>query len=365
MFRKYFLPALAVIGFLYAVYSVKNTNEAPPVAPPPVAPSASPFSTFIFGAGIIEANTENIVIGAPVAGIVTAVPVKVGARVRAGDPLVLLDDRELRAALAVRKARLAATWARRDRLFALPRPEEVTIAQAKRAEAAAHAAEMETQRARAAGVSDLGTVSAEEMDRRTSAAAMAQAKLSQAEADLALLRSGAWTPDRDLAHLEVAAAEAEGAEIQTAIERLTVRAPSDGEVLQVNVRVGERATTGERGLILLGHTHPLAVRVDIDEYDAWRFQSGTEAVAFVRGNPQIKMPLTFSHLEPMLTPKRSLTGESTERVDTRVLQAIYHFDRGTRPVYIGQQVDVYIATPNSPDGHAETQQRGEETGEKP
>ena len=46
--------------------------------------------------------------------------------------------------------------------------------------------------------------------------------------------------------------------------------------------------------------------------------------------------------EPYVVPKRSLTGESTERVDTRVLQVIYAFDRGTMPVYVGQQMDVYV-----------------------
>jgi len=37
--------------------------------------------------------------------------------------------------------------------------------------------------------------------------------------------------------------------------------------------------------------------------------------------------------EPYVVPKRSLTGDSTERVDTRVLQAIYSFDRGDLTIY--------------------------------
>jgi HlyD family secretion protein len=42
-------------------------------------------------------------------------------------------------------------------------------------------------------------------------------------------------------------------------------------------------------------------------------------------------------------PKRSLTGASTERVDTRVLQVIYRFPNTLgRPVYVGQQVDLFI-----------------------
>jgi hypothetical protein len=40
-------------------------------------------------------------------------------------------------------------------------------------------------------------------------------------------------------------------------------------------------------------------------------------------------------------PKKNLTGDTTERVDTRVLQVIFALDKGT-PVYAGQQMDVFI-----------------------
>ena len=41
-------------------------------------------------------------------------------------------------------------------------------------------------------------------------------------------------------------------------------------------------------------------------------------------------------------PKKSLTGDSSERVDTRVLQIIYQFDKQDMPIFSGQQMDVYI-----------------------
>ena len=42
-------------------------------------------------------------------------------------------------------------------------------------------------------------------------------------------------------------------------------------------------------------------------------------------------------------PKKSLTGDSTERVDTRVLQVIYEFDpTGLPPLFVGQQMEVFI-----------------------
>ena len=49
-----------------------------------------------------------------------------------------------------------------------------------------------------------------------------------------------------------------------------------------------------------------------------------------------------------MVPKKSLTGDSTERVDTSVLQVIYALElppdgsyRAT-DVYVGQQLDVFI-----------------------
>jgi hypothetical protein len=94
--------------------------------------------------------------------------------------------------------------------------------------------------------------------------------------------------------------------------------------------------------MIMGTVDPLHVRVDIDEHDAWRVRGGSKAVAFVRGNKDISTTLEFVRFEPYVVPKRSLTGESTERVDTRVLQVLYRFTRGTLPIYVGQQMDIYI-----------------------
>jgi HlyD family secretion protein len=84
------------------------------------------------------------------------------------------------------------------------------------------------------------------------------------------------------------------------------------------------------------------VRVDIDETDAWRFRPGAPAVAFVRGNAELKSPLRFVRVEPYVVPKTSLTGDTAERVDTRVLQVIYSFNPAAFPVYVGQLMDVFI-----------------------
>jgi hypothetical protein len=118
----------------------------------------------------------------------------------------------------------------------------------------------------------------------------------------------------------------------------------------VNVRVGEfaPADTLTDPLLLLGSVTPLHVRVDVDETDAWRVEAGAPTVGVLRGNSDIRTGLRFVRFEPYVVPKRSLTGESTERVDTRVLQVIYSLDRGDLPIFVGQQMDVFIEAP----GHA-------------
>ncbi|HEY2343825.1 MAG TPA: hypothetical protein VGH90_12365, partial [Chthoniobacteraceae bacterium] len=90
-------------------------------------------------------------------------------------------------------------------------------------------------------------------------------------------------------------------------------------------------------------------RVDIDEQDACRVRAGQAAFGSTRGAATQRLPLTFVRFEPYVVPKVALTGDSTERTDTRVLQAIYRIEplpeksggEASR-VFVGQQMDVYI-----------------------
>jgi HlyD family secretion protein len=370
MIRKYLLPLLAVAGMLFGIWTVivgsRPVTAALPVTPPPKAP----FQTFVAGAGLIEASTENIAIGTHVAGIVTEVYVTVGSMVKAGEPLFKLDDRALQAELAIRQTTLKQAQERLARLLSLPRPEEIPPAEARVKEAEASLADAKHQFALMESVTDRRAISQDELNRRRFAVEVAAAKLKQARAELTLLKAGSWKPDIDIARAEVAAAEAQVKATETDVERLTVRAPVNGQVLQVKVRVGEFAQTGvlQTPLILLGNVDHLHVRVDVDENDAWRVRAGVPAIAYVRGNRDLSTPLTFVRFEPFIVPKRSLTGDSTERVDTRVLQVLYSFDREQLPVYVGQQMDVFIEAPSiapSTDGSTAPQQNSREVSGEP
>lgn len=299
MIRKYILPLLAVVGFFFGIRTIISGRKTPPVMPPLVEPARPTFEKFVAGAGLVESSTENIAIGAPVGGVVQSVPVTVGTQVRKGDILFVLDERDVRSEFTVRKSSLDLARA------------ELTDAQ--------------EQFALWQSLKDTRAVSKEDFIRRKNSVEIYRAKLKVAEGEY----------DR----------------AKTELERRTVVSPIDGEVLQVKIRVGEFAPAASMSLtplMLLGSTQTLHVRVDIDESDAWRVQAGAKAVGHLRGNPELSTPLEFVRFEPYVIPKRNLTGESSERVDTRVLQVLYRFTPGSFPVYVGQVMDIFIEEKGKP-----------------
>jgi len=296
MIHKVLLPALAVFGLGVAAFTVVSGSRATVPAPAVADPAQPPYRAFVAGSGIIEASTENIAIGTQLPGIVSKIYVQIGSRVKAGDPLFTIDDRAQRAELTTRQA-------------------AVQVAEAQLADS-------RNQLALADSITDKRAMSVEERDKRRYAVQKAEAQLVQARAELT--------------------------SIQTDLDRLTVRAPVDGQILQLKVHLGEFAPTGVLAtpLILLGNVDKLCVRVDVDENDAWRVREGARATGNLRGNKDIKAPLDFVRFEPYVVPKKSLTGDSSERVDTRVLQVIFGFERGDLPIYVGQQMDVFIDAPD-------------------
>jgi HlyD family secretion protein len=352
MIRTFLIPLLAIAGVIFGVWTVVKGSKPPPASPPVIEPPQAPYDHFVAGSGLIESSSQNIGIGTPVAGVVKAVKVVVGDMVKKGDVLFEIDDRDLQADLATAKASLDVAVQQLERLKSSPRPEEIPPAEARLLESQAQLADAQNQLDRWTKVNDPRAVSEDELSRRKYAVMVAEARVKESQAGLALIQAGAWEADINVARSQVESAEAQVGQVSTEIERRIVRAPIDGQVLQVNVRAGEFAQAGPLStpLLMMGSVSPLHIRVDIDEHDAWRVSAGSAAVAFVRGNKNLRTDLKFVRFEPFVVPKRALTGESTERVDTRVLQVLYSFERGSMPVFVGQQMDVYIKSEalNSP-----------------
>lgn len=293
IFKKvtFWLALLGLVASGLLVLRMRATLSEP-IVPPPIAPTTKPFSKAIGAAGIVEARSENTLIGSPAPGLVTQVHVRVWDKVRAGDPLLTLDSRDLQANLAPQRAQVAVAQATLQRL--------------------------RDQLTRLEAVDDPRAVSAEDIKLRKSDIAVAEAQLRAAAAGVE--------------------------QTERLVERMTVRAPIDGTVLQVNVRAGEYlSANASQAALVLGNIEELQVRADVDEQLAPRIREGAKAVACLKGDSSNPISLEFARIEPFIVPKRSLTGSNLERVDTRVLQVIFTFrNPKDRRIYVGQQMDIYI-----------------------
>jgi RND family efflux transporter MFP subunit len=303
------LAAIAGVFAILGITRLQAERQMPPAGDPPLPPAEKPYAHSVSATGILEALSENVAIGVPQPGLVTDVKAKVNDPVKTGDVLFQLDDRDLR-------SQELSTQAKRE------------VAQAKIIVSQAQLAKVRARFARFSSVTDERAVSRDDLENRKQDVAVAEAQLAAARAELSAV-------DSELKSLALL------------IERLTVRAPRDGMVIQVNIRAGEYASTAPKNpAMIVGETDRLQVRADVDEQNATRIRPGQKGRASLKGDPSVTFPLEFVRVEPYIIPKVSLTGAGTERVDTRVLQVIFSLNRPENPpLYVGQQVDVFIEAP--------------------
>jgi len=306
------LVIAAALGVWRGIALAKAQGNKPPAPPPLAEPARSPYKFSIAATGIIEAARENVNVATTKPGLVIKVWAGVGSDVKTGDPLFQIDPREAMASIVSLRAQVAVE-------NATVTSNRVTLAEAR------------DQLKRISSAASARAVTEDERQRRVFAVQLAEVQIA-----------------RSLASEE--AAKAQLAQAETELEVLTVRASRDGRILRLNIHEGEYANVNPpEPLMVLGDIDTLQIRADVDEQNAPLVETGREAKAFVKGSTQNALPLTFVRIDPFVVPKKSLTGDSTERVDTRVLQVIFNLKKPEgKPLYVRQQVDVYIEMSEPP-----------------
>jgi HlyD family secretion protein len=313
-FSRKILPLLAVAGIIVAgifiFQGLPDRTMTDPAKTPPAASSANGGKGGVVASGVIEPSSEITDIGTHVSGVVTEVFVQTGERVAKGAPLFAIDSRQVRA--SVREA-------------------ETGIAEARAgiAEARTNMATANRQLALYRNVDDARAISRSEVIAAEGALNDARARLQAAQAQLV-------------------AAQARRGSAQTELARHIVYAPIAGDVLDVEIRVGEFVSAGGPSgnnatpYIQLGETRPLYARVDVDENEVSRIGVDANAIISPRGNSAVKVPVSFVRIEPQIIPKRSLTNSASERVDVRVMQIIFMLPVDDTNFRVGQQVDAVV-----------------------
>lgn len=351
MARNYFLIILVLVliclGFIaYTAFENKKSSDQDEdgEVKQEISYSPPPFQSYISGVGVVEASSDNIFIGTPINRIVEKVLVNVGQEVKKGDKLIVFENKDLESDLHSKEIDFEIAKAKLKKLEEMPRREDLINAESSLKKAQSDLEHARIQNEMVQSLRDPRAISLQEANKRKFALNEAQTSYDQAQANLEKIKSGTWKPDLEIAKLEVLQAKASVDRIKTEIGRTVIRSPIDGKILQIRIHEGEMPPpdTFRNPIMIVGNTTEKHLKVSINQFDAPYFKPKAVAIAFLRGHPQVQYPLEFVQLDPYLVNKENFTNDIKEKVDTRVLQVIYRFKQGTRGLFVGQQMDVFI-----------------------
>jgi HlyD family secretion protein len=321
--------------------------------------------------GRIEPASGTIRIAAPVMGVIAQVLVKVNDKVFAGEPLIRLADSEARARLAAAEAQVAFRLrARNDENAQAPAPgaaraarppapargeavvadtdkaaarrrAEDAVADAAKAVTDAQAALDQTAVERRAGRADDAV-----LETARAALSRAQDRQRQQTAELRRIEADPGTPLPNFVDGQVNVARGEAAAAAAAMERLTIRAPLSGTVLQVNAKPGELAApTSAQPLLIIGDVSALRVRAELDERDVGDVKIGQSAVIRADAFRGREFAGKVSFIAPLVEPGRISARGQRNVTDVDVIEVLVDVTQ-PNPLTVGMKVDVYF----QPDG---------------
>jgi HlyD family secretion protein len=291
--------------------------------------------------GLVEAKSGSIKIGAVSVGRIADVAVAANDKVVAGEPLVRLDSAEARARVASAQAQVAMHKKDRNGQSA------GKAANRRKAEDAVADAEVALIDARdafdkAAFARRAGTGFETDVTTARNAWTGAEENLNQRRTQLRQVEADPDTPlpTTNEGELNVARADLRVAYVE--LEKLTLRAPIAGTVLEVNAKAGELAApTAAQPLVLLGDLSSLRVRAEVDEHDLGKIKLGDKAAVradAVRGRD---FAGKVSFIAPIIEPGRISSSGGRNLTDFSVADVLVDLtDPG--PLVVGMKVDVYF-----------------------
>jgi HlyD family secretion protein len=304
-------------------------------------------------------------------GAIAQVLVKVNDKVFAGEPLIRLVDTEARARLAAAEAQVAFRLQARNEesapASAAPPARAARPAPQRRGEAPVANADKAAARRRAEdAVADADKAVTEAqaaldkaaLERRTDAAsdaaleavraalARAQDRQRQQKAELRRIEADPGTPLPNFVDGQVNVARAEAAAAAAAIERLMIRAPISGTVLQVNAKPGELAAPANaQPLLIIGDISALRVRAELDERDVGEVKIGQSAVIRADAFRGREFAGKVSFIAPIVEPGRISARGQRNMTDVDVVEVLVDVAQPDA-LAVGMKVDVYF----QPDG---------------
>lgn len=240
---------------------------------------------------------QRLSVGAVVTEHVARIPVKEGQKVRKGDVLIELDDKDERAAVEQSRASVAQAEAkvRQLRELALPAAEQTLVqAQATAVQARQQFDRMKTLRER-------GFVVQSQLDDAQRALDIAESQLRAAR--LQVETNKPTGSDFALAQTALDQARANLRVAQVKLEQTVIKAPVDGLLIARNVEVGDVVQPG-KDLMTLAPAGETQVDVMIDERQLSRLALGQKALGSADAFPSQRFAAELVYINPAVDPLR-------------------------------------------------------------
>jgi HlyD family secretion protein len=336
--NSFVLLAACLVGLGAAVAALAPTMFVQ--EPSRVAPGEDQKHWQTVAPGRVEPRSGEIKVTAPVVGRIGEVLVKPRDEVFAGELMIRLQDDEARARLATADAQVAMRKRARDdgRTSSRERRRaDDAIADAERAVVSTRAAlDAVAIRRRA------GKATSAEVEAARTAYARAQERVRQARADLQRLEADGDVSLPVATEGQFNVAQAEWMAAEAAVEKLAIRAPIGGTVLQVNAKVGELAgPAAAQPLLVMGDISALRVRAEVDERDFADIKVGQVAVVRAPAFRDREIAGKVSSVAPIVDAGRAGLRGQRGPTDVNVVEVVVDVPE-PGPLAVGMKVDVYF-----------------------
>jgi HlyD family secretion protein len=334
---------VAIVGLVIATgvlleFAITTRTEPPAQGMTAAAPGDKRWQAV--APGRVEPCSGQIKVATAVIGLVDKVLVKASDAVFAGEPLIHVSDDEFRARLAAAKAEVAVRKRARDDKAATGkansrRKAEDAVADAERlAYDARSAVDRATADLRANGGPDAALADAR------SALARAQGELTKRQEELRAIEADSPLPTALEGQLNIA--RAEYAVARSALDKMTIRAPADGTVLQINIRAGEAVSPGSlQPPLLLADLSALCVRAELDERDLAAVKVRQPVSVRTDAFPAGAFEGSVSSIAPLVEPGRLDPPGTHNQSDVDVVQVMIELT-GPSQLTVGMKADVYF-----------------------
>lgn len=301
---------------------------------------------FVVAQGTIDVAEGTTKLTTTIPGRVAAVRVKDGDSVKAGQPLIELDSRVPRIAVEKAQAGVREAEVRLREANNRVTLHAIQVRQQQQKLAAARAA-LEMEQTQLQKIDSVGERNGAAESTRSMQQKQVIAQTATVEVETLQLEQFEKIRPQDQvdqAAAGLAVAQAELARAEAALEDYTLKAPSDGTILQVQTRTGEIVGPGSPDLLWFVTESPRVIRCEVNNRFSRVVEDGMPVLYYQDDTGELLGKGRVERRSAWIADQRETSSRPFQRVDQRTLECLVTIESLPDRLWIGERVRVVIRT---------------------